>query len=483
MKPVSAPTALRRAALAHGKEEEWHGRSARLYEEFARPARSMIRRAFRGAFGADELDDIYASAWVGTLRALEPRHHELSDEQIRSYVFTAVAHQAGKEVRRRTRKPVAPLELAASVADHTASSPEDSATAAEQSRVTRDLLASLPPRRRAVILLRYGWGLEPKQICELIKDLSPRAYRKEVTRGVDELTEKIRSFERGDWCTEREPVLKAYAAGLADPNQERQAQAHLAHCRTCSDFVAKLGGHLHDLGSATVLPGAVDGIDGHLSLVDRVALIGERTRDAAVGVFERADSSVTQEAASNALAAGGARGAGAAGVGALAKLAGIGTAGKLAVVCLGGTAAVTACVAAGVSPIPMSTHDSDPGSSHNRGAMRDRPGPGAAVAPPVPAQLPSQVGHQDSSPSAPAQPVSNQMPGASADDADTQLSDTAAPAPAEPVAPTTPPAEQEFDVPAAAAPAPTTTASDGSSGSSGSSGDGSGSAIRQEFTP
>jgi RNA polymerase sigma factor (sigma-70 family) len=140
----------------------------------------MLRRAFRGAFGADELDDIYASAWVGTLRALEPRHEQLSDDEIRSYVFTAVAHQAGKELRRRKRKPVAPLELASSVADSVSRSPEDSAATAEESRVTRDLLASLPARRRAVILLRYGWGLEPKQICALIKDLSPRAYRKEM---------------------------------------------------------------------------------------------------------------------------------------------------------------------------------------------------------------------------------------------------------------------------------------------------------------
>src|SRR5262245_13322765 len=136
MKPHTAPTAIRRVAV-EARGDDWSLRSARLYEELARPARAMLRRAFRGAFGDDELDDIYASAWVGAFRALGPKHCELTDDEVRSYLFTAVAHQAGKELRRRRRKPIAPLELAASVADHVASSPEESAATAEQTRVTR----------------------------------------------------------------------------------------------------------------------------------------------------------------------------------------------------------------------------------------------------------------------------------------------------------------------------------------------------------
>ena len=40
----------------------------------------MVRRAFRGAFCADELDDIYAGAWVGTLRALAGRQGAAADQ-------------------------------------------------------------------------------------------------------------------------------------------------------------------------------------------------------------------------------------------------------------------------------------------------------------------------------------------------------------------------------------------------------------------
>lgn len=309
----------------------------------------MVRRAFGPTFGDHEIEDIYANAWVGTLRALERRHSELDDEEIRKYVFTAVAHQAGKELRRRRRKPVAPMEKAELVAD-TATSPDERAEGAEQSRITRDLLASLPRRRRAVLLLRYGWGLEPSQVCGLIAGLSPRAYRKEITRGIDELTERIRTLEAGGWCDDREPVLKAFAAGIADGEQVRQAQHHLSHCRRCSEFVGKLSGHLHDLGGATVLPGALDLADGRLDVVERLAELEGRIRDAGAAILSRGGQA-PPEASSPALAAAAPRGAGATGAGILAKLAGLGAAGKATVACLGGGAAAAVCVAAGVGPL------------------------------------------------------------------------------------------------------------------------------------
>ncbi len=77
-------------------------------------------------------------------------------------------------------------------------------------------------------------------MCGLVKGLSHRAYRKEITRGVDELSAKLRLLERGQWCADREPMLKAYAAGLADDEQQRQARQHLSHCRHCVEFVGKL---------------------------------------------------------------------------------------------------------------------------------------------------------------------------------------------------------------------------------------------------
>src|SRR5690349_2810946 len=99
---INAP-ASRDAAGAH-----WRERAGRLFTEFERPAKGMVRRAFRGAFSPDEIDDIYSGAWLGVLRALAGKERGLSDDEVRSYVLTAVANQASRELRRRRRKPTAP---------------------------------------------------------------------------------------------------------------------------------------------------------------------------------------------------------------------------------------------------------------------------------------------------------------------------------------------------------------------------------------
>src|SRR5215211_2319652 len=467
-------TRLRRSATPESSSA-WRERSGRLYEELQRPAQVLVRRAFRGAFGDDEIEDIYSNAWLGTLRALELRHERLTDEEVRKYLLTAVAHHASKELRRRSRKPTAPLDEVA-VPDEGAP-PEERAAKLEDSQLTRDLLVSLPPRRRAVMLLRYGWGLEPTQVCGLVKGLSLRAYRKEITRGVDELTEKLSLAERGEWCSDREPVLKAYASGLADAEQQRQAQQHLSHCRHCTDFVGKLTGHLHDLGASLTVPSAVDALqDGRLSLPDHVVDAVRRIRESASSAFGgRSSGDATESAAQAVATSGGARGAGAAGTGVLAKLAGVGTAGKLAVVCLGGSAAATACLAAGIVPgqLPGS------GSVEPKRAATASSGPAApplTPGPPVTDFRPdAQPEAQSPDPPAEAEPPPEPSPPPTTTTTTTtpvvQTTTTA-------IAPTAPPQQQEFGVASAA---PDTSASSSSSATGG--GGGSDSAVMQEFGP
>jgi RNA polymerase sigma factor (sigma-70 family) len=470
MKPVTAATAPARTPLRDPADSAWRERAGRLFREFERPAKAMVRRAFRGAFCADELDDIYASAWVGTLRALAGRQSELADAEIRSYVLTAVANQAGKELRRRRRKPTASLELVGGVADQ-AQGPEERAASEEQSRITRDLLASLPPRRRAVMLLRYGWGLEPSQVCALISGLSPRAYRKEITRGVDELTDRMRAVESGRWCADREPILKAFVAGLAGEDEIRQARAHLAHCRRCSDFVARLGGHLHDLGGGLAAAGAIDGLDGHVALGDRLLELGDR----ATGLVGRGGPNGADEATAQVATAGGVRGAGAAGAGLLTKLAGVGAAGKLTLACVGGGVAATACVAAGITPFGVGAGD-DSRPAHARVAQarsKPKPKPPAVVETET---LPSQVGNGFTPPPPTGGDQGGSVEAAPAPAVQPEPEAEAAPPPT--VAPTAPPEEQEFGVVTAAAPPPAQ--------SSDAAGDGAPApteAVHQEFGP
>ena len=471
--PTARPAAVRPPAAT-----AWRERSARLYEELKRPSRALVRRAFRGAFTDDEVDDIYSSAWVGTLHALERRHQALEDEEVRKYVLTAVAHHASKEIRRRRRRPVAPLDGVHALPDD-GLLPDETAAKREQSRVARDVLSSLPPRRRAVMLLRYGWGLEPRQVCELVKGLSPRAYRKEITRGIDELAAKLRRVERGEWCSDREPLLKAYASGLADEEQRRQAQQHLSHCRHCSDFVGKLSGHLHDIGSAAAIPTMADAIgDGRVSLLNHGVDLVRRAKESALSAFGRNTGDGVQETSAQTISvSGSARGAGAAGTGALAKLAGAGTAGKLTAMCLGGGVAATACLATGVVPARF------PGLGSGDGTK-----PATAIA------KPRHIGHpahlQRARFGAPYLDVDTDHPQPKPDPPPPTTTTTTAAAPPptvtippaptttttpSPIAPSTPPQEQEYGVASAA-----TTSSGASSSSSGGGG---GSAVKQEFGP
>lgn len=360
-----------RTSAEAGRDPDWDARASRLYETLRRPASGMVRRAFGSTFSDSEIEDFYSAAWLGTFRALARRHSGLSDDEIKSYLLTAVANHAGKEIRRRKRKPIAPLDDAAAVIPDPSSTPEESFSTHESSQITRDVLSSLPPRRRAVMLLRYGLELEPKEVCGLVKGLSHRAYRKEISRGVDEMATKMRQVDAGEWCDEREPVLKAYAAGIADGDQAQQAERHMAHCKHCSEFVGRLSGHLHDLGSAVAVPGGLDALDGHLTVPDRIGELVERVRGggAGGGMPEIANAAAT------------ARGSGAVSGGVIAKLAAMGGAGKLAAACLGGGLAATVCVAAGITPIDLG-HDVAPPVERNVHLEKpklDRPKPASAV--------------------------------------------------------------------------------------------------------
>lgn len=319
-------------------------RYSRLFKSLRGPARGMVRRAFGSAFSDDDLDDLYSSAWLSTLAALRRRPRRLSDEELRRYLMTAVANQASRELRRRGRKPTLPIDAASSAADPIVS-PDEAATQAEGARLTRELIGSLPPRRRAVLVFRYGWGLQPEEVRGLIDGLSPRAYRKEVERGVAEIAGKMRMVEDGEWCQSREPLLRALAAGLAGEDEERQAKQHLAHCRSCAGFVGRLSGHLHDLGGAVALGGVAEAFGpGGGALLSRLAESVEHGKQAIGSVFGRG-AEPAEQATGQLLASGGASGAGAAGTGGVLAAAG----GKaVAGVCAGATA--TACVAAGVVP-------------------------------------------------------------------------------------------------------------------------------------
>ena len=477
-----------RATAKSGSARSWSQRCELLFEEMQRPARAMVRRAYGRALSDEELDDVYSAAWAATLSALRTRGSAMSDDELRAYLLTAVASHASKELRRRSRKPAAPLEDAHNqvISDHHDPLPDERVIGTESSSIARDLLLSLPPRRRAVMLLRYGWGLAPKDVCVLVSGLSPRAYRKEITKGVEQLIDRLKQVESGEWCETREPILRDYVAGTASAEVQRQASQHIHHCRACADLVSRLSGHLHDLGSSVALASVAGSIgEQRLSLADRAGGLFDRGRDGTTTVVERGESTLATVAGS-----GGARGSGVAGAGLFAKVAGLGAAAKTTAVCLGAGAAATACVAAGV--VPGLSLDGGEGSARggDRGAAkRERPKP-----PSTSTSYPDTIRAVQSVPVTTNPPVDAGAGGGGSTDGDGETEqpepkpvETSEPAaPTGSTAPTAPPVDQEFGLPSstAVAPAPASSSSSGVSSGGTSEGAGaSGSQIGQEFGP
>lgn len=446
----------------------WEERFAALYEDLRKPARVMVGRTYGRSFGPEDVEDVYASAWSSTLKALGGRERLMPDAELRSYVLTAVARHAARELRRRRRRPVQGLDEvhAETIADRTSTAPDEGVVGSESRAQVRDLLVSLPPRRRAVLLLRYGWGMDPEEICATISGLSPRAYRKEITRGVRELAERLEMQERGSWCESREAVLRDHVAGTGDEEASRQATHHLAHCRRCGDLVARLSEQLHELGGAGAWTLAIGGVGAQSPPGDRLFAAGSRVREQLGSVLERGEGAA--EAATAVAASGGTRGAGAATGGGILTLLG-GTGAKIAAVC-GGAAATVACVGAVTLPTTLdpfhSKQDPPARAAQLAGDAEDRSAPAASPAPTLDRALAPSPAPADAPPAPAAPPPPPAAP-------------EPEPAP-EPPAAAPPAAVAEADPLAAAAPpAP----AGGGGGGSGRAGGSSGGGGASEFGP
>ena len=148
---------------------------------------------------------------------------------------------------------------------------------------------------------------------------------------------------------EDESLLEVFAAGTATEDQALQAERHISHCRSCSEFVGKLSGHLHDVGSPIFIPGALEAADGH-EPVEKARDAFDGARDSATGVFSRSETSDAVVAVTGVEERG------------RAELESLPIdrsriRRKAALACAGGMVAVSGCVVAGVGPISLSGSD------------------------------------------------------------------------------------------------------------------------------
>jgi RNA polymerase sigma factor (sigma-70 family) len=135
--------------------------------------RDDVWRYLRGMVGAQAAEDCFQETFLAALRAY-PRLRPDSD--IRAWLLTIAHRKALDHCRRRRNDPLAHDDTRASVAVE------------EHHREVWEAVATLPPRQRAAVLLRYGCDLPHRDIALAI-GCSEAAARRSLHEGLKRLRE------------------------------------------------------------------------------------------------------------------------------------------------------------------------------------------------------------------------------------------------------------------------------------------------------
>ncbi|MDQ3679365.1 MAG: RNA polymerase sigma factor [Actinomycetota bacterium] len=154
----------------------------RLFDELARPVAGYLRMQ-----GAREPDDLVNEAFLGAFSGIG--NFEGDEDDFRSWVFTIAHRRLIDERRRLGRRPV---ETTDAGYERVGGDAEDDALCSLGNERVRELLATLPPDQRDVLLLRVLADLTVERTAETlgktagaVKALQRRgltALRKEISR-------------------------------------------------------------------------------------------------------------------------------------------------------------------------------------------------------------------------------------------------------------------------------------------------------------
>jgi len=133
-----------------------------LYQVFARGVRFYLCRQL----GPQDLDDRIHDTFLVVAQAIQ-RGELREPERLMGYVRTIVHRQVAREIelRVRNRNRLAPLDWEHSLSD-SRSNPEQKVIQLQNQQIARDVLKTLRPQDREVLMRFYLWGQPSEQICE-----------------------------------------------------------------------------------------------------------------------------------------------------------------------------------------------------------------------------------------------------------------------------------------------------------------------------
>ncbi|HEY0484867.1 MAG TPA: RNA polymerase sigma factor ShbA [Mycobacteriales bacterium] len=158
---------------------------ARIRPMVVRYCRARLGRA--GGAAHTTADDVAQEVCLAVLNAL-PRYRDVG-RPFSAFVFRIAAHKVTDAHRGAVRDLSRPVEVLPEVVDP-ARGPESEALAAETSRQVHDLLDTLPPAHREVLVLRVAVGLSAEETGQSL-GMTPGAVRVTQHRALARLRELI----------------------------------------------------------------------------------------------------------------------------------------------------------------------------------------------------------------------------------------------------------------------------------------------------
>ncbi|HEV7825849.1 MAG TPA: sigma-70 family RNA polymerase sigma factor [Mycobacteriales bacterium] len=195
MAAKNAPEAELNTLAARAADDE-----PRAIEQLLARIRPMVVRYCRARLGRvgggsyTTADDVAQEVCLAVLSAL-PRYRDLG-RPFSAFVFGIAAHKVTDAHRGAGRDLSRPVEVLPDVVDPELG-PESHAMAAETSRQVHDLLDTLPPAHREVLVLRVAVGLSAEETGQSL-GMTPGAVRVTQHRALARLRDMIGSGRLGE---------------------------------------------------------------------------------------------------------------------------------------------------------------------------------------------------------------------------------------------------------------------------------------------
>lgn len=254
-------------------ERERHGSVEAVLEDNYESLRATVLSRVRGRlltralhFNDADIDAAYNRAWTELVARL--RAGVEIDNLPGALVDTTFKRTLDELRRQRLDRHADAIDVADCGVDPELDARLDAQTTLQS--MLEGMREQLEQREAQGVALCLLHGLSRAEAAKQL-DMPRRRFEKLMDRATRKVGRVAEVIERGDWCRERQSLIKAYALEVLDPEGERHALAlmHLSRCPSCRQYARGLRG-IAAIVPPVALPSAIAGSDGAARLLDKL---------------------------------------------------------------------------------------------------------------------------------------------------------------------------------------------------------------------